>query len=110
MYQELMTLHIPVPDEKSRPGAATPERHKSISPSKKADTHIVPLPRRRVNRLLAMLIGAAITAPYALALAYAERGYLAVGGEVFLIALGAAVGGWLADHWGGGVSHGHDHN
>lgn len=101
MYQEILVLHVPQADKKAAPVLQHQDGQKNIGASEKPDINIVPHTRRVVNRLAAMLIGAAITAPFALALAYAERGYLAVGGEVFLIALGAAVGGWLADHWRG---------
>ena len=101
MYQEILVLHVPQADKKAAPVLEHRSDLKTVSPRQKTDNTILAHPARRVNRLLAMVIGAAVTAPYALALAWAERGYLAVGGEVFLIALGAAVGGWLADHWGG---------
>ena len=102
MYQEILVLHVPVQaDKKAAPVLQHRNGQKNIGASEKPDTHIVPRARRGVNRIAAMLIGGAVTAPYALALAYAERGYLAFGGEAFLIALGAAVGGWLADHWRG---------
>ena len=102
MYQEILVLHVPVQaDKKAAPVLQHRNGQKNIGASEKPDTHIVPRARRGVNRIAAMLIGGALTAPYALALACAERGYLAFGGEAFLIALGAAVGGWLADHWRG---------
>lgn len=100
MYQEVMILHVPQADKKTAPVLEHRNGQKNIGASEKPDTHIVPRAQRTVNRIAAMLIGGAVTAPYALALAYAERGYFAFGGEVFLIALGAAVGGWLADHRG----------
>lgn len=101
MYQEILVLHVPQADKKAAPVLQHQDGQKNIGASEKPDTHIVPRARRGVNRIAAMLIGGALTAPYALALACAERGYFAFGGEVFIILLGAAVGGWLADHWRG---------
>ena len=69
--------------------------------SAKADGHgtanIVPRRLARVNRgsLWGGLMGALVAAAIWVPVAYAQRGYWAVGGEVFLIGLAAGLGAWL---------------
>lgn len=73
--------------------------------SAKADGHgtanIVPHRLARVNwgSLWGGLMGALVAAAIWVPVAYAQRGYWAIGGEIFLIGLAAGLGGWIG---GGG--------
>lgn len=69
--------------------------------SAKADGHgtanIVPHHLARVNwgSLWGGLMGALVAAAIWVPVAYAQRGYWAIGGEIFLIGLAAGLGGWI---------------
>lgn len=69
--------------------------------SAKADGHgtanIVPRRLARVNwgGIFGGLLGALVAAAVWVPVAYAQRGYWAVGGEVFLIGLAAGLGAWI---------------
>ena len=69
--------------------------------SAKADGHgtanIVPRRLARVNwgSLWGGLMGALVAAAIWVPVAYAQRGYWAIGGEIFLIGLAAGLGSWL---------------
>lgn len=69
--------------------------------SAKADGHgtanIVPRRLARVNwgGIFGGLLGALAAAAIWVPVAYAQRGYWAVGGEIFLIGLAAGLGAWM---------------
>ena len=69
--------------------------------SAKADGHgtanIVSRRLARVNwgSLFGGLLGALVAATVWVPVAYAQRGYWAVGGEIFLIGLAAGLGAWI---------------
>lgn len=95
-----MTQYIIV-SKKAAPGCSRDDL-KSAKATRPGTTTILPRRRRRVNLprvnwgayaggLLGALVAAAIWVPAA----YAQRGYWAIGGEIFLIALAAGFGAWL---------------
>ena len=53
------------------------------------------LPRVNWGSLFGGLLGALVAAAVWVPVAYAQRGYWAVGGEIFLIGLAAGLGAWL---------------
>ena len=57
------------------------------------------LPRVNWGGIFCGLLGALVAAAIWVPVAYAQRGYWAIGGEIFLIGLAAGLGGWIG---GGG--------
>lgn len=53
------------------------------------------LPRVNWGGIFGGLLGALVAAAVWVPVAYAQRGYWAVGGEIFLIGLAAGLGSWL---------------
>lgn len=81
--------------------AGTRDDLSSTKPTRRGTATILPYRLPRVNwggifgGLLGTLAAAAVWVP----VAYAQRGYWAVGGEIFLIGLAAGLGAWMG---GGG--------
>lgn len=55
------------------------------------------LPRVNWGGIFGGLLGALVATAVWVPVAYAQRGYWAVGGEIFLIGLAAGLGSWLGD-------------
>lgn len=53
------------------------------------------LPRVNWGGIFGGLLGALVAAAVWVPVAYAQRGYWAVGGEIFLIGLAAGLGSWM---------------
>lgn len=89
-----METYIFVPKE------AAPAETKSDLQSAKAErrgTYTVRhmLPRVNWGGIFGGIFGALVAAAIWVPVAYAQRGYWAVGGEIFLIGLAAGLGSWL---------------
>ena len=89
-----METYIFVPKE------AAPDGTKSDLQSAKAErrgTYTVRhmLPRVNWGVIFGGIFGALVAAAIWVPVAYAQRGYWAVGGEIFLIGLAAGLGSWL---------------
>ena len=69
----------------------------STKPTRRGTATILPhrLPRVNWGSLWGGLMGALVAAAIWVPVAYAQRGYWAIGGEIFLIGLAAGLGGWL---------------
>ncbi len=69
----------------------------STKPTRRGTTTILPhrLPRVNWGAYVGGIFGALVAAAIWVPVAYAQRGYWAVGGEVFLIGLAAGLGSWL---------------
>lgn len=81
--------------------AATRDDLKGAKPARRGNTNIVTHALARVNwgGIFGGLMGALVAAAIWVPVAYARRGYWAVGGEIFLIGLAAGLGAWMG---GGG--------
>lgn len=69
----------------------------STKPTRRGTATILPhrLPRVNWGSLFGGLLGALVAAAVWVPVAYAQRGYWAVGGEIFLISLAAGLGAWI---------------
>ena len=91
-----MTEYYIVAKKKAAPAGTQDDLH-----SAKADGHgtanIVPRRLARVNwgGIFGGIFGALVAAAIWVPVAYAQRGYWAIGGEIFLIGLAAGLGGWI---------------
>ena len=90
-----MTQYIIV-SKKAAP-AATRDDLNSTKPTRRGTATILPrrLPRVNWGSLWGGLMGARVAAAIWVPVAYAQRGYWAIGGEIFLIGLAAGLGGWI---------------
>lgn len=90
-----MTQYIIV-HKKAAP-AATRDDLKGAKPARRGTMDIVTHALRRVNwgSIFGGLMGALAAAAIWVPVAYAQRGYWAVGGEIFLIGLAAGLGAWM---------------
>lgn len=81
--------------------AGTQDDLKSAKPERRGTMDIVTHTLRRVNwgSIFGGLLGALVAAAIWVPVAYAQRGYWAIGGEIFLIGLAAGLGAWIG---GGG--------
>lgn len=70
---------------------------KSAKPARRGNTNIVTHALARVNLggIFGGLLGALAAAAIWVPVAYAQRGYWALGGEIFLIGLAAWLGAWM---------------
>lgn len=77
--------------------AATRDDLKGAKPARRGNTNIVTHALARVNwsGIFGGLMGALVAAAVWVPVAYAQRGYWAVGGEIFLIGLAAGLGSWM---------------
>ena len=77
--------------------AATRDDLNSTKPTRRGTATILPhrLPRVNLGGIFGGIFGALVAAAIWVPVAYAQRGYWAVGGEVFLIGLAAGLGSWL---------------
>ena len=77
--------------------AATRDDLNSTKPTRRGTTTILPrrLPRVNWGGIFGGLLGALVAAAVWVPVAYAQRGYWAVGGEIFLIGLAAGLGAWM---------------
>lgn len=77
--------------------AATRDDLKGAKPARRGNTNIVTHALARVNwgGIFGGLMGALVAAAVWVPVAYAQRGYWAVGGEIFLIGLAAGLGAWI---------------
>lgn len=77
--------------------AATRDDLKGAKPARRGNTNIVTHALARVNwgGIFGGLMGALAAAAVWVPVAYAQRGYWAVGGEIFLIGLAAGLGAWI---------------
>lgn len=94
-----MTQYIIV-HKKAAP-AATRDDLNSTKCTRRGTTTILPrrLPRVNWGGVLGGIFGALAAAAIWVPVAYAQRGYWAIGGEIFLIGLAAGLGAWMG---GGG--------
>lgn len=69
----------------------------STKPTRRGTATILPhrLPRVNWGGIFGGLLGTLAAAAVWVPVAYAQRGYWAVGGEIFLIGLAAGLGSWL---------------
>jgi hypothetical protein len=90
-----MTQYIIV-HKKAAP-AATRDDLKGAKPARRGTMDIVTHTLGRVNwcGIFSGLMGALVAAAIWVPVAYAQRGYWAVGGEIFLIGLAAGLGAWM---------------
>lgn len=90
-----MTQYIIV-SKKAAP-AATRDDLKGAKPARRGNTNIVTHALARVNwgSIFGGLMGALVAAAIWVPVAYAQRGYWALGGEIFLIGLAAWLGAWM---------------
>ena len=90
-----MTQYIIV-SKKAAPGCSRDDLN-STKPTRRGTATILPhrLPRVNWGGIFGGLLGALVAAAVWVPVAYAQRGYWAVGGEVFLIGLAAGLGSWL---------------
>lgn len=77
--------------------AGTQSDLNSTKPTRRGTATILPhrLPRVNWGGIFGGLLGALMAAAIWVPVAYAQRGYWAVGGEIFLIGLAAGLGSWL---------------
>ena len=77
--------------------AATRDDLNSTKPTRRGTTTILPrrVPRGNWGGIFGGLLGALVAAAVWVPVAYAQRGYWAVGGEIFLIGLAAGLGAWM---------------
>ena len=83
--------------QKKAAPAATRDDLNSTKPTRRGTTTILPrrLPRVNWGGIFGGLLGALVAAAVWVPVAYAQRGYWAVGGEIFLIGLAAGLGAWI---------------
>lgn len=69
----------------------------STKPTRRGTATILPhrLPRVNWGSLFGGVLGALVAAAIWVPVAYAQRGYWAIGGEIFLIGLAAGLGAWM---------------
>ena len=81
--------------------AATRDDLKGAKPARRGTATILPhrLPRVNWGGIFGGIFGALVAAAIWVPVAYAQRGYWAIGGEIFLIGLAAGLGAWIG---GGG--------
>ena len=77
--------------------AATRDDLKGAKPARRGTMDIVTNALANVNwgGILGGLLGALVAAAIWVPVAYAQRGYWAIGGETFLIGLAAGLGAWM---------------
>lgn len=77
--------------------AGTQSDLNSTKPTRRGTVTILPhrLPRVNWGGIFGGLLGALVAAAIWVPVAYAQRGYWAIGGEIFLIGLAAGLGSWL---------------
>ena len=77
--------------------AATRDDLKGAKPARRGTMDILTNTLGRVNwcGIFGGLMGALVAAAIWVPVAYAQRGYWAVGGEIFLIGLAAGLGAWM---------------
>ena len=77
--------------------AATRDDLKGAKPARRGTINILTHTLGRVNwcGIFGGLLGALVAAAIWVPVAYAQRGYWAVGGEIFLIGLAAGLGAWM---------------
>lgn len=94
-----MTQYIIV-HKKAAP-AATRDDLNSTKPTRRGTATILHhrLPRVNWGGIFGGIFGALVAAAIWVPVAYAQRGYWAIGGEIFLIGLAAGIGAWIG---GGG--------
>lgn len=90
-----MTEHY-ITIKKAAP-AATRDDLNSTKPTRRGTATILPHRLARVNwgGIFGGIFGALVAAAIWVPVAYAQRGYWAVGGEIFLIGLAAGLGAWM---------------
>lgn len=90
-----MTQYIII-SKKAAP-AATRDDLNSAKATRPGTTDIVThrLPRVNWGGIFGGLLGALVAAAVWVPVAYAQRGYWAIGGEIFLIGLAAGLGAWM---------------
>lgn len=90
-----MTQYIIV-HKKAAP-AATWDDLNSTKPTRRGTATILHhrLPRVNWGGIFGGIFGALVAAAIWVPVAYAQRGYWAVGGEIFLIGLAAGLGAWM---------------
>lgn len=95
MTEYYITVH-----KKAAP-AATWDDLNGAKPARRGNTNIVTHALAHVNwdGIFGGLLGAMVAAAVWVPVAYAQRGYWAIGGEIFLIGLAAGLGAWMG---GGG--------
>lgn len=88
-------LYITV--QKKAAPAATRDDLNSTKPTRRGTAAILHhrLPRVNWGGIFGGIFGALAAAAVWVPVAYAQRGYWAVGGEIFLIGLAAGLGSWL---------------
>ena len=82
--------------KKAAPGCSRDDL-KSAKATRPGTATILPhrLPRVNWGDIFGGIFGALVAAAVWVPVAYAQRGYWAVGGEIFLIGLAAGLGAWL---------------
>lgn len=82
--------------KKAAPGCSLDDL-KSAKATRPGTTTILPrrLPRVNWGGIFGGLMGALVAAAVWVPVAYAQRGYWAIGGEIFLIGLAAGLGAWM---------------
>ena len=90
-----MTQYIIV-SKKAAPGCSRDDLN-STKPTRRGTATILPhrLPRVNWGGVLGGIFGALAAAAIWVPVAYAQRGYWAIGGEIFLIGLAAGLGAWI---------------
>ena len=90
-----MTQYIIV-SKKAAPGCSRDDLN-STNPTRRGTATILPhrLPRVNWGGIFGGIFGALAAAAVWVPVAYAQRGYWAVGGEIFLIGLAAGLGAWI---------------
>lgn len=83
--------------QKKAAPAATRDDLNSAKPTRRGTATILPhrLPRVNWGGIFGGIFGALVAAAIWVPVAYAQRGYWAVGGEIFLIGLAAWLGAWM---------------
>lgn len=82
--------------KKAAPGCSRDDLN-STKPTRRGTATILPhrLPRVNWGGIFGGTFGALAAAAIWVPVAYAQRGYWAVGGEIFLIGLAAGLGAWI---------------
>lgn len=83
--------------QKEAAPAGTQSDLQSAKPARRGTATILPhrLPRVNWGGIFGGIFGALVAAAIWVPVAYAQRGYWAIGGEIFLIGLAAGLGSWL---------------
>lgn len=92
----MMTEYYITVHKKAAP-AATRDDLKSAKPERHGTMDIVTHALGHVNwgSIFGGLLGALVAAAIWVPVAYAQRGYWAIGGEIFLVGLAAGLGAWM---------------